>query len=289
MVPASVVGQTAPHNAEPAVLIDTLTTADGIIWWTGLVVILTVSGFWLVRSRKDPLHRVLPRPNRLWPEHVLVLMGGFLVLAWLLQDMARRAPDPFNLPMTAGNVAQMAGALACLVLAARFFDGGVRRFILGGGHPLGHVLRGLILVPAALTLCDVVYRLTEMAIRLVAPGFEAPEHAAIDALRSGSEPVWVLWLGAVLIAPVAEEFFFRGLLQTLLGRLTGRPWVAVAATAVGFGIAHAQQPQVIPTIAVLGVLLGVSYERSGSLVAPIVLHSIFNLKTMLWETLGSAG
>ncbi|MCP4250414.1 MAG: CPBP family intramembrane metalloprotease [bacterium] len=286
---ASVVGQSAPGNAELAAVIDSLSAADGILWWTGLVVILTVGGLWFARSRQDPLRHVPPRPNRLWPEHVLVLMGGFLALAWVLQDLARRAPEPYNLPMTAGNAAQLIGGLACLVLAARFFDGGARRFILGGSHPLESVLVGAVLVPAALTLCDVVYRLTELVFLQVYPSFEPPDHAALEALRSGSEPAWVLWLGAVLIAPVAEEFFFRGLVQTLLGRLTGRRWVAVLATAVGFGIAHAQQPQVIPTLAVLGVLLGVSYERSGGLVTPIVLHSVFNLKTMIWETAATAG
>jgi membrane protease YdiL (CAAX protease family) len=99
----------------------------------------------------------------------------------------------------------------------------------------------------------------------------------------------LLRIGAVVVAPVAEECFFRGLLQTTLRNVFGRPWPAVLITACMFGVAHSQQPQVIPTLVLLGVLLGASYERSGSLVAPIVLHCLFNVKTLVWEALLAAG
>ena len=71
--------------------------------------------------------------------------------------------------------------------------------------------------------------------------------------------------------------------------MTRRPWFAVVATGVAFGLVHSQQAQVVPTIAVLGVILGISYERSGSLIAPITLHVLFNTKTLIWEALGAGG
>ena len=61
------------------------------------------------------------------------------------------------------------------------------------------------------------------------------------------------------------------------------------ATSLAFGLAHSQQPQVIPTIAVLGVILGASYERTGSLVPSITIHVLFNSKTLVWEALGAGG
>jgi membrane protease YdiL (CAAX protease family) len=42
----------------------------------------------------------------------------------------------------------------------------------------------------------------------------------------------------------------------------------------------------VPAIALFGLILGLLYERSGSLVGPIVAHALFNAKTMLWESLG---
>ncbi len=38
---------------------------------------------------------------------------------------------------------------------------------------------------------------------------------------------------------------------------------------------------------VLGVILGYVYERTGSLVAPITMHLLFNLKTMIFATIAN--
>jgi hypothetical protein len=191
--------------------------------------------------------------------------------------------------LTAGNVVQLAGGIVCLIMGAKLFDGGLARFLFGRGRVALRVGEGVLLVVMGLTACSIVYDATVALIGLLHPGYEPPDHSVIEALRGGAEPAWVLWIGAVLIAPLAEECFFRGLVQTVLGNVLKKRWAAVVIAALLFGVAHSQQPQVIPTLAVLGVLLGASYERSGSLVAPIVLHSLFNLKTLIWEALGAAG
>ena len=289
---ASVVALEAPINAtQPAAgWPHYLESADDLIRWTGLAIILLAVGRWLLRGRNDPLGRTPPRPNRLAPEHVLMLTGGFLCLVWVLQSLARRLPADAELSTTAGNVAQFLGWLACLAAGAKLFEGGTRRFLLGRGRFLRRVAEGLVLFFVAMTTCDFIYLATEAVIELagIDPA-SLPQHEVIKALDNGSVPAWTLWLGAVVIAPLAEECFFRGIFQTLVRNLTARPWLAVLATAAAFGVAHAGQPQAIPAIAALGLLLGTSYERSGSLVAPILLHSLFNLKTMIWEGLGAGG
>ena len=263
--------------------------ADEVIWWTGLAVVAAIAAGWLVRSRRDPLAKAPPRPNRLLPEHVILLMLGFLAAAVILRTAAGFVAGENPPTLTAGNVAQLLGGIACLVLGARLFDGGLRRCVLGHGRIPLRLGQGVALTFAVLTLCSIVYITTEWLIALVAPRYVAPEHSVIDALRTQTEPAWTLWLGAALIAPVSEELFFRGLIQTVVRNVTGRPWFAVAATGVAFGLVHSQQPQVIPTIAVLGVILGISYERSGSLVTPITVHVLFNTKTLIWEALGAGG
>ncbi|HUU85553.1 MAG TPA: type II CAAX endopeptidase family protein [Phycisphaerae bacterium] len=287
----SVVVAQTPINAADTIApsIPPLTRADEVIWWAGVVVVAVMVAVWLVRSRRDPLAQAPPRPNRLQPEHVIALMIAFFVCVVLLQAAAGLVATDGGLKLTAGNLAQMLGGIACLVMGARLFDGGLGRFVLGRGGVAGRIAEGVVLAVAALTVCGVVYTTSEWVIHLVAPTRILPEHSVIDALRTGAEPAWPLWLGAALVAPVAEELFFRGLAQTLIRKLTNRPWFAVVLTAVAFGLAHAQQPQVIPTIAALGVILGVSYERSGSLVAPITVHVLFNSKTLIWEALGAAG
>ncbi len=55
-----------------------------------------------------------------------------------------------------------------------------------------------------------------------------------------------------------------------------------------FGLAHMEQPHVVAPLIVLGVILGYVYERTGSLVAPITMHLLFNLKTMIFATIANA-
>ncbi len=269
-----------------------LAAADLAIWWTGLATVAVAALVWLVRGRRDPLAKAPARPNRLLPEHVILLMVAFLITAMLLQGIAELVATDGKLILTAGNATQLLGGMACLAMGAGLFPGGLRRFLLGPTAPAKGLLRlaeGVVLTLAVLSVCNMVYGATEWLIRLGVPDYVPPEHSVIDALRARSEPLWSLWLGAALVAPVAEELFFRGLAQTVLRNLTRRPWFAVLTTSVAFGLAHAQQPQVIPTIALLGIILGVSYERTGSLVAPITVHVLFNTKTLVWEACAAAG
>jgi uncharacterized protein len=87
-----------------------------------------------------------------------------------------------------------------------------------------------------------------------------------------------------LIAPAAEETFFRGFLY---GWLRGRlpPWSAVAASGLVFAVAHLQPVVLIPLL-LLGCTLAVVYERSGSLLPGIVIHGLFNLVgvTLIFST-----
>ncbi|MGH7747003.1 MAG: lysostaphin resistance A-like protein, partial [Candidatus Dormibacteria bacterium] len=78
-----------------------------------------------------------------------------------------------------------------------------------------------------------------------------------------------------LIAPFAEETLFRGF---LFGWLRGRIplWAALALSALVFSLAHGEVALLVP-IFVLGCLLALVYERSGSLIPGMVIHAIFNL------------
>ena len=89
---------------------------------------------------------------------------------------------------------------------------------------------------------------------------------------------WVLILGvfvAVVAAPVSEELLFRGALQPTLKKWFG-PWPGILTTAVFFTMLHRQDIWTMPLLFALGVVLGYTYDRTGSIVAPVVLHVAHN-------------
>ncbi len=78
---------------------------------------------------------------------------------------------------------------------------------------------------------------------------------------------------AVLVAPLAEEYLFRGLLFRALDR-EWRSWQAVAGSAAFFAIYH-------PTFAwfpvgAVGVANAVLFKRTGRLAPAVLLHAIYN-------------
>jgi membrane protease YdiL (CAAX protease family) len=79
------------------------------------------------------------------------------------------------------------------------------------------------------------------------------------------------------VAPLAEEFFFRGFLFGVLREKIGVAWGA-AATGLVFGLVHvAGSPvETIGVLIILGVLLCVLYQQTGSLLPCIALHAINN-------------
>lgn len=109
---------------------------------------------------------------------------------------------------------------------------------------------------------------------------------APEQLPFGDAPHWgallITGLSVVVLAPIAEEMFFRGFLyQGLRRKLAVVP--AGIVSALIFGAAHIQPGAVlgllllIPAITVLGFILAWVFERRSSLVPSITAHALFNL------------
>jgi len=81
-------------------------------------------------------------------------------------------------------------------------------------------------------------------------------------------------VATVLVAPLAEETFFRGFVFGGLRRY-GFFWAALASGLL-FSAAHVSLGGLIP-LALVGMLFAWSYSRTGSLWTSIYAHLIFNL------------
>jgi membrane protease YdiL (CAAX protease family) len=81
-------------------------------------------------------------------------------------------------------------------------------------------------------------------------------------------------LVVIVVAPVCEELFFRGLLFRVL-RMRMPLWAAALIDGVLFGAVHGSLV-ILPILAFLGVVLCYVYERTGTLFATIALHALNN-------------
>jgi len=84
-----------------------------------------------------------------------------------------------------------------------------------------------------------------------------------------NEPPWMYIFGVVILYPVLEEVWFRGVLYAPMRRELGRP-VAVILTALIFAFAHGNLLPINQFIG--GIVFVLAYEYRRTLVAPILLH-----------------
>jgi uncharacterized protein len=87
------------------------------------------------------------------------------------------------------------------------------------------------------------------------------------------------------VAPICEEFFFRGFVFGALrniplrvGRVDGGPWIAAVLTGILFGLAHtgSASSQYLVPLGFLGFVLCLVRWRTGSLYPCMALHSANN-------------
>lgn len=79
---------------------------------------------------------------------------------------------------------------------------------------------------------------------------------------------------AVVVAPLAEEFFFRFFLYGVLKQYFGRG-IGVVTNAILFAAVHAHLPS-FAALFVLGICFTIAYEWSGSLLVSMTMHALFN-------------
>jgi hypothetical protein len=84
---------------------------------------------------------------------------------------------------------------------------------------------------------------------------------------------------AAIAAPVFEELMFRGFLLPSLTRYFSVR-TSIGLSSLLFAIAHLSLSEILP-LATLGVVLGIVYTRSRNLLAPMLLHSLWNSGTLL--------
>jgi membrane protease YdiL (CAAX protease family) len=103
----------------------------------------------------------------------------------------------------------------------------------------------------------------------------------VQLLRESNDPLilGLMTFAAVIAAPLCEEIVFRGYLYPVMKRFAG-PWTAGIGSAFIFAAAHGNLTALLPLF-ILGGLLVLLYEKTGSIWAPISVHFCFNGATVV--------
>ena len=104
-----------------------------------------------------------------------------------------------------------------------------------------------------------------------------PETQVTVSFIKNHPPAWqliVMAFTAIVLAPVAEEALFRGVLYTAL-KQRGYRNLAVWGNAVLFALIHFNIAALVPLL-FLALVWTWLYERTGNLLAPITAHMTFN-------------
>jgi membrane protease YdiL (CAAX protease family) len=123
------------------------------------------------------------------------------------------------------------------------------------------------------------------ALVLKAVGLSEPT-GPLDTFLERGDPTVIL-VAFLLVAPAAEEIFFRGVAYNAWEREHG-PWVALIGSAALFAVIHTSLFALVPIFA-LGIALALLYRSTGSLAATIAMHAGFNAISVALALLAREG
>ncbi len=218
------------------------------------------------------------------PEIVMMLVGGIIMvfftgnLAVLLLRRAQVAG--FTTADSVGSVLAATLSLHGAVLVVGFVF--LKIHGIGWRELAGldstRWQRQLMLVAGALLVAApvmiVLKMISEVALRKL--GWAVEDQRAVDLILNCKSVGLKIYLGvfAVIIAPLAEEFLFRGLMFSAFKK-AGWPVCGWIGTSFLFALIHGSAPIFLPLF-VFALALTWLYETTDGLLAPILAHSLFN-------------
>ncbi len=260
-----------------------------------LVAVLFVVGvvLWirlLYLSAQNPDHLRFA-PSRIHPGFHLEAFAAVLALVIAGQAVL---PALFPEPLTGVFLTHGLALLGLLVL--RRSGAGAATWLADVGLHIrqlfGRLLEGIgvyaMALPALFVGGTYTFLLSRFSPQLHAPSsplepLPQPSHPAIDVVLEGNVTQLVLiFLTAVVGAPILEEILFRGLLYRFFRGYTSffsRGWSifwSALLTAFIFAVIHPQGLLAVPALTGLAAGFAVGRERYGSLIPCMVAHALNN-------------
>lgn len=220
---------------------------------------------------------------------VLIFLTGFAFQALAQLSLGGRiagAADHQGLALVVYSLANYGGAL----LAWKIMFPSLRKsWALRSATPWpqpGPVVpwpRALRYAAACLLLALPVLSLVSMGWTFVIEKLDLPvtPQDVIEIFTSTKSPFVIagMLFIACVGAPIYEELLFRAGLYRFCRARLGRT-AALLISGCSFGLLHANWAGFLP-LAILGMVLALAYEATGSIRVSIIAHGLFNLNTIL--------
>ncbi len=131
--------------------------------------------------------------------------------------------------------------------------------------------RGLLYIAAAYPLLILVQGIVHNATG----GEGAPQDVVrfLTEAKSSKDRIAMLAM-AVVVAPIAEEFIFRGYIYAVIKKYIG-VLAGLILTSLLFALVHGHAHS-MPALFTLAFCLGLAYEHTGSLPLTVTMHAVFN-------------
>jgi len=229
--------------------------------------------FLVQAAKRRPVLGLTPAVEVGWTVWDAVVVFSFAIVLIALLSLLIPA-NPYKTVM----VAFLSYPLACLYAwrTAKARAAAPRQAVGIRTDAIGRDLaRGLLTYLSAMPLITVA-ALANLAIARRLFGPSATGRTPLDVLFQSDSTALLILFGvlAVFLAPVAEEFLFRGILYGALRRRVGAAW-AISLSAALFAGVHFSFFHFLPLF-IIGLVLGYAYERTRSLVTTICIHLIQN-------------
>ncbi len=137
----------------------------------------------------------------------------------------------------------------------------------------------LLMLPMGIAL-SIAGDALDRLIQIVIPSSDITEQLATMLKATSSLELMILILGSVIVAPLVEEWLFRGALQQAFERTIGVTKGVIYASLL-WAIIHGIMNWAVQ-IFVLGVIIGYVAWRMNSTLPTIILHAINNMIAVMF-------
>jgi membrane protease YdiL (CAAX protease family) len=207
--------------------------------------------------------------------YLVCIYGGFF-----LGFLAQKNTKPLGPSVSQMVVAGLSLQGAALVLIAHF----LREQKLGWRESFGlanrrrdAVMKGILLACLFLPLARLLQWISA-EVMIHVPYFQMKPQVQESVQTLQMAESWgsrvVLAVITILLAPLAEEMLFRGILYPAI-KQAGLPRLAFWGCSLLFALIHFNLVTFVPLLA-LAICLTVLYEKTDNLLAPITAHACFN-------------